>query len=63
MRTLPDACVDMVVTSPPYNFGGFNRNGRDRHYDTYSDDMPEADYKAWIGAILNELCRILKRGG
>ena len=25
---------DMIVTSPPYNFGGFNRNGRARNYDT-----------------------------
>lgn len=54
---------DMIVTSPPYNFGGFNRNGRARSYDTYSDDMPEDAYRDWIKKIL-ELCAYsLKDGG
>ena len=63
MASMPDEYVDMVVTSPPYNFGGFSRNGRERHYDTYSDDMPDEDYKEWIGRVLLSLSRICKRGG
>lgn len=54
---------DMIVTSPPYNFGGFNRNGRARSYDTYSDDMPDDAYREWIRKTL-ELCAYsLKEGG
>lgn len=54
---------DMIVTSPPYNFGGFNRNGRARSYDTYSDDMPEEAYRAWIGRVLAACANALKEGG
>lgn len=63
MAGWPDECVDMIVTSPPYNFGGFSRNGRERHYDTYSDDMRESEYKDWIGRVMRSLSRICKRGG
>ena len=54
---------DMIVTSPPYNFGGFNRNHRVRSYDTYSDDMPDKEYRAWIGKVLDGCARVLKEGG
>lgn len=63
MSQFPDECIDVVVTSPPYNFGGFSRNGRERHYDTYSDDMPENDYHNWIERVMLSLSRVLKRGG
>ena len=54
MRKLPERCVDLIVTSPPYNYlsGGlrayshrkreFNNTG----YDVYKDDLPEAEYMA-----------------
>lgn len=54
---------DMIVTSPPYNFGGFNRNGRARSYDTYSDDMPDEDYRKWIGNVLAMCAYSLKDKG
>lgn len=63
MSSLPDCSVDMIVTSPPYNFGGFSRNGRKRQYDTYSDDMPEEEYRKWITEVLISCSRILKEGG
>lgn len=63
MEEIPDASIDMVVTSPPYNFGGFSRNGRKSNYDSYSDDMPDDAYKDWIERVLLSLSRILKRGG
>lgn len=63
MKNVADESIDLVVTSPPYNFGGFSRNGRERRYDTYSDDMPIDEYKAWIGRVLTECARILKKGG
>ena len=58
-----ESAFDMIVTSPPYNFGGFNRNGRVRAYDTYSDDMPVEDYRRWIGKVLEGCARVLKEGG
>lgn len=63
MEEIPDASIDMVVTSPPYNFGGFSRNGRKSNYDSYSDDMPDDAYKDWIERVLLSLSRILKLGG
>lgn len=53
----------MIVTSPPYNFGGFNRNGRARNYDTYSDDMPEDAYRDWIKKVLISCSNSLKENG
>ena len=44
LRQQEDEQFDLIVTSPPYNYGGFSRNGRNKQYDTYSDDMPVEDY-------------------
>ena len=63
LRATPDETFDLIVTSPPYNYGGFSRNGRVKSYDTYSDDMPIEDYQDWIGDILKECARTLKQGG
>lgn len=55
LRTLPDNCVDIVLTSPPYNFG-INYNATD-------------DANAWRGyfdtlfAIFKECIRVLKSSG
>lgn len=55
LRTMPDNCVDIVLTSPPYNFG-INYNATD-------------DANAWQGyfdmlfAIFKECIRVLKSGG
>ena len=59
----PDEQFDLIVTSPPYNFGGFNRNGRIRQYDSFSDKMSDEDYKVWITKILIECSRVLRQGG
>ena len=63
MKQIPDGTIDMVVTSPPYNFGGFDRNGRKSGYATYSDDLEDSEYKAWIKKVLTECARVLKPGG
>lgn len=54
---------DLIVTSPPYNFGGFNRNHRVRAYDTYSDDMPDDAYREWIAKVLTACAKSLKKNG
>ena len=56
---------DLIITSPPYNLGGFH-NG-DRHInqklDLYPDNMPEADYQAWQIEVMNKCFSILTDGG
>jgi site-specific DNA-methyltransferase (adenine-specific) len=48
MEVLPTlGGFDSVVTSPPYNLGGFHQEGKKWAYEGYSDLMPEADYQQW----------------
>lgn len=77
LRLLPDASVDCVVTSPPYNLknstgGGMNtsvkglwtnRTGKDGWYDTHDDNMPHDEYVAWQRSILVECMRVIKPAG
>jgi site-specific DNA-methyltransferase (adenine-specific) len=52
---LADGCVDLVVTSPPYNLGIAYRKYRDRkHHD---------DYLAWCEQWAAELQRVLNKDG
>lgn len=70
MRTLPDKCVDAVVTSPPYNLvkeysGGGPNSGMKRleaklENDWYPDEMPEEEYQAWQKEIISECLRICR---
>lgn len=65
MKTLPDKCVDLIITSPPYNLGATHHTGgkRFKAYSTYSDDLPESEYQSWQTEFLNECCRVLSAGG
>jgi site-specific DNA-methyltransferase (adenine-specific) len=49
---LADACVDVVVTSPPYNL--------DLHYASYQDRRAEDDYLSWMVAVAEALRRVMK---
>ena len=57
-------CVDVVLTSPPYNMtsrkGGFADTGR---YDVYEDWKTEEEYIDWIVDIFNNFDNILKENG
>ncbi len=59
LRGLPDNCVDMVLTSPPYNFG--------LDYDTQERAQEDADpwrvYFDKLFAIFDECARVVKYGG
>jgi len=56
MRQMPDEFVDLIVTSPPYNFG---LDAYDRHMDTRSWE----DYFATLHEVWRESHRVLKQGG
>ena len=55
LATLPEASVDVVVTSPPYNL--------DIAYATYRDSREAGEYVAWIAAVGVALARVLRRDG
>ena len=55
MQTQPDDCVDIVVSSPPYNIG--------INYNTYGDKLTTQDYLDWQQTVWTEACRILKPTG
>ncbi len=55
MKDWPDNCIDLVVTSPPYNVGV--------KYDKYEDIMPYEDWLDWLDLVWDECLRILVKGG
>ena len=71
MRDMPDASVDSVVTSPPYNqidsmgsgSGLMSGNGwlAKCSEKGYSDEMPEDDYQRWIVDVVGD-CARMSRG-
>jgi site-specific DNA-methyltransferase (adenine-specific) len=55
MASLPESCVDLIVTSPPYNVG--------IDYDTHQDRQSMEDYWQFTKNWLSESFRILKDDG
>jgi DNA modification methylase len=55
LSELPDNCIDIIVTSPPYNFGlEYKCNQDAHHWQNYFDEL---------FLIFNECIRVLKYGG
>ena len=76
MKQLPDKCVDLIVTSPPYNLKNSTGNGMKdgrggkwsnaaliNGYATYDDNMPYDEYCEWQKECLREMMRLLKDDG
>ena len=76
MKRLPDSCVDLVVTSPPYNLKNSTGNGMKcgkggkwsnaaliNGYATYDDCMPYDEYCKWQKNCLAEMFRLIKDDG
>src|SRR4051812_14655282 len=55
MAELPAECVDVVVTSPPYNLG--------IRYRTHQDGGPRDEYLEWSDRCLEAVRRVLKPDG
>ena len=55
LKNMPNNCIDIVMTSPPYNFG--------LEYDTHSDTDKWHDYFDMLFAIFDECIRVLKYSG
>lgn len=74
MRQMPDECVDLIVTSPPYNLG--NNRGSWHHnrgmwpnaalakgYDNYNDNRDADEYITWQKECLSQMYRLIKNTG
>lgn len=76
MQQMPNSCVDVVVTSPPYNLKNSTGNGMKdgrggkwknaalvNGYSHHNDNMPHDEYVAWQRACLTEMMRLIKSDG
>ena len=52
MEQLPDGCVSLMITSPPYNVGK-----------EYDDDLSLGEYLGLLERVLRETYRVLEAGG
>jgi DNA modification methylase len=52
VEELPDSCIHLAVTSPPYNVGK-----------TYDQDLTLAEYRQLLKAVFAEVYRVLVPGG
>ncbi|OWZ84974.1 DNA-methyltransferase [Natranaerobius trueperi] len=55
LKQLPDNCIDLVFTSPPYNFG--------LEYDNHKDYLNWTEYFDKLFRIFKECIRVVKYGG
>ncbi|HQP03340.1 MAG TPA: site-specific DNA-methyltransferase [Bacteroidales bacterium] len=76
MRKMPNKCLDLVVTSPPYNLKNSTGNGMKdgrggkwasaalvNGYSHYDDNIPHDKYAEWQFNCLTEMYRLLKDDG
>jgi site-specific DNA-methyltransferase (adenine-specific) len=76
MRQMPDNCLDLVVTSPPYNLKNSTGNGMKngskgkwasaallKGYSHHDDNMPHDAYLEWQRNCLSEMMRLLRDDG
>ena len=76
MRGMPDHCVDLVITSPPYNLKNSTGNGMKdgrggkwsnaaliNGYASHGDCMPYNEYISWQRECIAQMLRLLKDDG
>jgi len=55
MEKMPKGCVDVIITSPPYNIGV--------KYNSHKDNMPFEEYLDWMEDFAKKCFNILKKDG
>ena len=76
MREMPEKCVDLVVTSPPYNLKNSTGNGMKdgrggkwknaeliNGYSHYDDNLPHEEYVEWQRNCLFAMMHLLRDDG
>ncbi|HRE49409.1 MAG TPA: site-specific DNA-methyltransferase [Aggregatilineales bacterium] len=76
MRQIPDKCIGLVVTSPPYNLKNSTGNGMkdgrggkwanaalQSGYSNHNDNMPHEEYVQWQRECLSEMLRVIDEDG
>jgi modification methylase len=76
MKQIPDAAVDLIITSPPYNLKNSTGNGMkdgrggkwahaalQKGYTHHNDCMPHDEYVKWQRDCLTEMMRIIPEDG
>jgi modification methylase len=76
MKEMPNECLDLAVTSPPYNLKNSTGNGMKdgrggkwknaalvNGYSHHDDNMPHDEYAKWQRDCLAEMFRLLKPDG
>ena len=77
MKAMPDKCIDIIITSPPYNLLNSTGNGLKLNthtgkwrnaaikegYNQYNDNMPYHEYVTWQKQCVAEMVRIIKDDG
>lgn len=77
MKKMPNSCIDLAVTSPPYNLKNSTGNGMSHNtktgkwagaalqngYSKHDDNMPHEEYVRWQNNCLIEMFRLLKNDG
>lgn len=64
MKSMPDKCVDLILTSPPYNMGGVslgyqpNSTVGQKHYGGFSDNLSDIEYSKWCIEVIKEALRL-----
>lgn len=62
LKQLDDNCIDLVVTSPPYNVDLGNNKYNKNPYNLYNDNKEHDEYIGWLKDIFAECERVLKEG-
>lgn len=76
LANIPPSCIDVIVTSPPYNLkrstGNGMKNGNggkwpnarlQNGYEEHDDCMPHEEYVAWQRECLTAMMRVLRSTG
>jgi len=77
MKSMPNSCIELAITSPPYNLKNSTGNGMSENtktgkwagnplqkgYSHYNDNMPHKEYADWQHECLIEMFRLLKDDG
>jgi len=62
MKKMPDKCVDLTITSPPFNLGDTHHTGNFR-FSPYDDNRNERVYQLWQTEVLKEIFRLTTSSG